>query len=196
MSLTGTAGFGGGDCASDSSVSALTEEWYAGAEIELVERHGMDVRDAVAFSGIGKVGIAIHHDCDRRFRNVACDFGLAGQRMCWAAKALWTCISAMCSQIGSPARGGFLDLALPMSARARAFRHEILHRPGFASSVEHSDVLLSALRLLGRAGLQTRGIPPLITRLRHCNYDDTLDTFKSTQEVRPRCTNVGAQCSG
>ncbi len=53
------------------SLSTLAEEWYAGAEVELVERHALDMRDAAAFSGIGKAGVVVQADRECRFRNVA-----------------------------------------------------------------------------------------------------------------------------
>ncbi len=167
------------DSKGDPPLTSLAEEWFAGAEVELIERHGMDLRDAAAYSGIGKSGTTVHDNRVGRYRNVADDVGLTGQRLSWAAKALWTVISAMCTPISSRAREGYLSLALPMSSRARAFRHEIINRPSMAENMEHVSILVSALQLLGKAGLQVRGIPPLIVRLRHCDYVAKLDEFKA-----------------
>ncbi len=66
-----------------------------------------------------------------------------------------------------------------MSSRARAFRFEITRRPDMTATASQIDVLCSALRLMGKAGLQTRGVPPLITRLRHCDCAAKLDEFRS-----------------
>ncbi len=63
------------------SLSNLVEERCARAEVELVERHALDMRDAAAFSGIGKAGVVVQADRECRFRNVADELGMVGQRL-------------------------------------------------------------------------------------------------------------------
>ncbi len=162
-----------------ASIERLTREWYAGAELELIERHGIDPRDGAPYSGLGQAPVFVQSERRGRFHNVADELGLVGQRLAWAAKSIWTIIGAMGSPIGSRARTDFLSLAKTMAPRARAFRREILNRTAQLAAIDivHRSILIDALQLVGRAGLQVRGVPPMLDRLRHCDYPDRLDVM-------------------
>ncbi len=166
------------DTGQDATIDELTQEWYAGAELELLQLHGINYRDGAAHMGIGRASVVVQTTGRGRFRNVADDLGLLGQRLTWTAKALWVMVSAMASPLDSAARNGYLSLAAAMAPRARAFRRELLRKaPGMADGPLLTK-LLNGLNLMGRAGLQVRGVFALIIRLKYCNYPDQLTRFR------------------
>ncbi len=154
-------------------LSKLTEEWYAGAEIELVSAHGIHYHDAGHYRGIGRAGTYVQSESNGRYRNVADDIGLIGQRLSWVSKALWAVIVAMSSAIGSIDRARYLGLASTMAPRALAFRREIQAREmGGDNHRDHIDILSGALHAVGKAGLTVRGIPALLRRLHYADYPE------------------------
>ncbi len=155
------------------TLSKMAEEWYAGAEIELVGAHGLHYHDAGHFRGIGRAGTYVQSESRGRYRNVADDLGLIGQRLSWTSKALWAIIVAMNSPIGSELRSKYLGLAASMAPRALAFRRELRARAtGADSQRDHIGILSGALHIVGKAGLTVRGIPALLRRLHHIDYPD------------------------
>ncbi len=161
------------------SLSALADQWYAAAEIELIELHGLDYHEAGAYRGLGRSATTVSSEGRGRYRSVASDLGLMCQRLAWTSKALWTVISAMSSPLGSPSRAKFLALASTMAPRARAFRRELAARANASDEWGQLPIIADALRVLGKAGLQVRGVPPLLVRLRHADYCDKQDVFQS-----------------
>ncbi len=161
-------------------LSKLTDEWYAGAEVELFAAHGVDLHDAGVYRGMGRAGTMIQAEARGRFRSAADDVGLLGQRLAWASKALWSVIVAMGAPLDSQHRRRYLELASTMAPRAMAFRRELNARPNnYAGSIDHLRILMDALRLVGRAGLRVRGVPALLHRLRVADYPDKLNEFRN-----------------
>ncbi len=173
------------DGGAKESLDKLTREWFAGAEIELIESHGMDLRDAAHYSGLGQAPVTVQANRNGRYSNVADELGLVGQRLAWSAKGLWTIIAAMGSPLGTKGRADFIAFAKTMAPRAMAFRREISSRQFSHDTPEHSYrvTLNNALLLIGRAGLRVRGIPPLLDRLAHCDYPNQLDIMRSTYNI-------------
>jgi hypothetical protein len=142
-----------------STLNRLTREWYAGAEVELIEAHGIDVRDGAPYSGLGQAPVVVASGHRGRFRSVPDELGLRGQRLAWSAKALWNSIALMGSPVGSEFRTRALTLAWSMSHRARAYRRE-LDRQDPVEDASGRSSLRKALALVGSASLTVHGIPP------------------------------------
>ncbi len=154
-----------------AAVERLTREWYAGAELELIQGHGLRPEEAASYSGLGTMTVTVRTAARGRYRNVADELGLMGQRLGWAAKGIWTVLSAMQSPLDSRFRQRSLDLGWRFSRRARALRreHDTRHRsPEFE---KEGDLLRRALVWLGNVSLQIRGGAPLLVRLVHQDCD-------------------------
>ncbi len=173
------ADLGSDNCliADASTINRVTNEWYAGAEVELLQAHAIDICDGAPYSGMGQAPVMVQTGSRGRFRNVASEAGLFGQRLAWAARALWGIIALMGSPVGSDYRIKALALAWRMSPRARAFRRELDRRSETTDYTTHS-ILRRALVVVGQAGLTVHGIPPLLQRLAHTTYDDVLDKLR------------------
>ncbi len=159
-------------------LAGLTREWFAGAEVELIEAFGMNYDEGEQHWGLGQAAVTIQSRSRGRFRNVADELGLVGQRLSWTAKALWTIIAAMGSVIGSEHRNRFLGIAAAMAPRARAFRRELQSKPQGSLDKTHTDILITALHAVGRADLQVHGVIPLLTRLKYVDSQQHLIRFR------------------
>jgi hypothetical protein len=132
--------------------------------VELIQAHGLRVDDATHYSGIGTSSTTVQAAARGRFSNVAEELGLLGQRLGWAAKGIWTALSAMQSPPGCRFRQGALTLCWRFSHRARAFRRDIDQRRRPAEHEQLFALLRRALVQLGNMGLMIRGAPPLLVK--------------------------------
>ncbi len=80
-----------GDCGDFDIQRATqaTEEWFAGAECELLSVYGVArTNDEIAYMGIGLPAREVQGSNMGRFRDVAEELGIVGQRLTWIARAL------------------------------------------------------------------------------------------------------------
>ncbi len=103
--------------------------------------------------------------------------GLIGQRLSWASKALWAIIVAMSSPLDSRFRNNYLTIASTMAPRASSFRRELTDH-ALDATFDHLGILIDALKLIGKAGMRVRGVPPLLHRLRVADYPMKLEEFQ------------------
>ncbi len=185
------------------TLGSLADEWFAGAEIELIQRHGLEYDEADAHRGMGRASTFVQSRSRGKYRNAAGDLGLMGQRLAWTGKALWTIIVAMSSPLHSPTREKYINLAKTMAPRALAFRRELAQRSGDREGLEYISIISGALRAIGKAGLRVRGIPPLLQRLQHVDHQDKLDDLKARynaidaappQRLRHEAQKIPARC--
>ncbi len=178
----------------EATVARLTREWYAGAELELIQSHGLQAEDAAHYSGLGTAAIAVQTASRGRYRNVADEYGLIGQRLGWAAKGIWTALSATHAPLDSSFRQGALTLCWRFSLRARAPRREHDRRTRHDGLDAENALLRRGLVMLGNMGLQIRGAAPLLVRLVHCNCVQPMTAARGIyDEINTSMKSLGAQ---
>ncbi len=140
----------------------MTDQWYAGAEIELLEGCGLDIAEDIAYCGMGRAPVTVQPTNRGKYRNVAGEAGLTGHRLAWTAKAIWKVIARMGAPIDSDYRTNAIKLAWKMSPRARAYRRELNRMTDTAMDTTTRTILSEALRTVGDMSLLVRDIPPLL----------------------------------
>ncbi len=150
----------------------LTQEWYAGAEAELLQAYGINYQDGAPYMGMGKTGVTVQSVGRGRYRHVSDKLGLIGQRPSWAAKGLSILVTAMSAPVDSKKRADYLALAGTFAPRARAFRRELLMKPHGQVDPATMDALLMSLNLIGRFRADSAQVSPFITRLKYVDYPE------------------------
>ncbi len=163
------------------TINRLTREWYAGAEVELIQTHGVDFDDSATYGGIGQAPVVVGTASRGRFRDSADALGLLGQRLMWTSKGLWMVVAAMEAPIGSNYRSRTLQSAMAMSARSRAYQRDLLNGR-LSTDGPGGQELLEALRLLGKAGLWVHGLPPLLLRMASNDYPPIHDNSRTVYD--------------
>ncbi len=139
--------------------------WAAGAEVELLDALGIPMEERVHYLGIGDEARVVGTSGKGRFREVADDMGLTGQRLDWAVRGARLLAAAAAAAPGSRDQQKRLEVCHRISCRAAAFLREARRRVPREAERDFHDTTLHLLAALARARLWRHGRPPLLTRL-------------------------------
>jgi exonuclease III len=96
-------------------------QWSAGAEVELFDSLGIPPDERVHYMGIGAETRVVTASATGRFRDVADELGITGQRLCWALKGVRLLTSAAAAAPGSDAQRKRIEVCSRLAWRAAAF---------------------------------------------------------------------------
>ncbi len=139
--------------------------WAAGAEVELFDALGIQADERIHYLGIGEDTRVVSCSGGGRFREVADEMGLTGQRLDWAVRGARLLSAAAAATPGSEDQGRRLDVCRRIACRAAAFLREARRRTPRDAEKSYHDTTVYLLTALARSRLWRHGRPPLLTRL-------------------------------
>ncbi len=158
--------------ASPTGMEGLTDQWFAGAEAELLTTYGIARGDDEPhYSGIGKPVRMVEGTAGPSMRETPSATGLLGHRLAWAARALhlvnrWGHLFGRCDNTATACtqrqRRRAEDLIRAHGHRAIAFLKERRSASTDDDTVELEGVLTSALRLLAQLVRRSHRRQPLM----------------------------------
>ncbi len=185
----------GTDAAADAGMSELAEsmdEWYAGAEAELLSQYGLaDHPSEEAYMGIGRPPTEIIENTARRFRIVPDAFGLVGHRLEWACSALHLIISLAPLIIAHAAAAGnsdssriatHVDTLSRLGHRACSFAREEQARPNDNDADAFWPLVKQGMRRIGELVRNRHGRRPRLCVWKMGLEGDDTHRFRSTAD--------------
>ncbi len=161
-----------GEGASAAAISGALKAWTAGAEVELLGTFGIPAEEQTKFMGIGMDVKVVQSPGPGRFREVADEMGLTGQRLDWAVKGIRALARALATDPGTDEQRKRLETCSRMSHRAAAHLREVRRSRPRDNEVEYYDITVKLLATLSRSTLWRHGRPPLLTRATVSVTDD------------------------
>ncbi len=143
---------------------ALTT-WMAGAEVELMGSLGIPPEDHIGYMGMGLPVKVVEASGQGRYREVADELGLVGQRLDWAVKGVRIVVAAMRAPPDSEEQWKKRDACNRISHRAAALLGEARRARPRDDEREYYEVVIKLMTTLDRIRLWRHGRAPLLTRM-------------------------------
>ncbi len=140
-------------------------EWSAGAELELFDALGIPDDECEAYMGLGSKSTVVRATGSGRYREVADELGITGQRLCWGLKGAKLLLSAMTAEVGSDRQRKGIRVCTSFAFRAAALLREVRKARVIEGELEYREATVNLLTLVARARLWRHGRPPLLTRI-------------------------------
>ncbi len=146
-------------------LDALAQEWFAGAEAELLTLHGLaGTAEEVHHMGIGSPTRMVRGAASTRRHCVADALGILGHRLAWAARGLHLAVHwgrrLQDADLTSDKKEKAAWVLFGYGHRAVAFLHERIVKDPVEDDELETCKLKHALSLLGNLIRTRRGIPP------------------------------------
>ncbi len=150
------------NCADD--LGEKVAAWAAGAELELFDALGIPDDECAEFMGLGRHPTVVRTSGPGRFREVADELGITGQRLRWGIKGLRLLFATMSAEIGSEAQRKRIVVCTRLAYRAAALLRDVRKARILDGEQEYRDMTVSFLTTLARSRLWRHWRPPLLTR--------------------------------
>ncbi len=143
-----------------------TEEWFAGAECELLSVYGVArTDDETAHMGIGLPAREVQGSSMGRFRDVAEELGIVGQRLTWIARAL----AAFARHVQAARESGpdswQMGTLSRLGHRGRAFLDDKRERWRRYHDAQVTDAIRNALKFIASWVRSVHRRPPILHAL-------------------------------
>ena len=141
----------------DADMSNRFDQWYAGAELELLGCFGLQGTDEEGeFLGLGVRGQAVARRVGGRFRGSPDQLGLLGQRLAWAMRAAKAVALSGPSLSPRPARG---PRVLPSLEALTDPKHQYFHFLGDRKGANAARGLVAIARRAGSFAAELKQLP-------------------------------------
>ncbi len=184
------AASGGGSCEDRMrAATAAMEDWYAGAEAELISQIGLASGEhEVAFMGIGLEPREVVEHNAKRFKNVPDNFGIVGHRLEWARNAIHmvTSLAPIIIAAAGNADSGVRqrvdahqETLSMIGHRACSFAREQQRRPYDADADAFWPLVAKGMKAAGELVRNRHGRRPRLCVWRHGEEGGDLDRFNA-----------------